>query len=177
MELGGRSVGRGVIGPGDLARSPVQSEELAGAGADKEVVPRDRGGDEDSASGIERPGDRFRRTGRLRESQDEQELEQRHVEDHAPFYERGIGTVQTGSASVAACSAPPPHLANSTGTRTRLRNVEDSRFRGVGVAGDGQAVKLTPVGVGHSLVGAAMEIEDREIVPAPSSVRVLFWAP
>jgi hypothetical protein len=59
VELRRGTVGRGVVAPADRARRTVQSEELAGAGADVKMIPRDRGGDEDSASGVVSPEDRI----------------------------------------------------------------------------------------------------------------------
>ena len=81
MKLRREAVGRGVIAPADRTRRPVQSEELAGAGTDVKVIPRDRGGDEDSASGVVGPKDRIgRRKATGRENQGEKSFED-HVFD------------------------------------------------------------------------------------------------
>lgn len=55
VELGLVPVLTRVVGPPNLARAPLQSAEVPVAGADKEEIPRDRGGGENSAAGVVRP--------------------------------------------------------------------------------------------------------------------------
>jgi hypothetical protein len=100
MELGGRTVGGGVVAPSDLPRRTVEREELAGAGTDVEVVPRDRGSDEDSASRVEGPGDGIGwRSSIDGERQDDQAADQSRREDHAPFYGAVPAAVQDAAFS------------------------------------------------------------------------------
>lgn len=56
MKLSRRTVLAGVVRPQNRARLFVEGEYRSGAGAEKESIPTDRGGHEDSAVSIETPG-------------------------------------------------------------------------------------------------------------------------